>query len=371
MIFNLESLIVLSVIIIALFFFGFSITYKLMPKVIQNLDARGIYGFDVHKQTRPKVPEMGGVGFFAFALIVLILALIASFFFFQEEFIKIIATIGGLFMAFFIGLFDDLKKRKGKGLGAKTKPILCLAIGFPIFSLGGYQTSNYLWITLRDLGMLPILSFEVYHPSLLLPFLGRARLTFVYPLLIFLICTVCANTYNMIDVYNGAMPGIGIISFIIIMGASFLFSSFSGILLSAIFLGILIAYFQYNKYPARVFSGDVGSLTIGAAFAATIIISKTELVGVIVCIPIIMNSFQTLRSFGGFKEHSEVKIKPTVLLSDGKLDISMKKNVPITLAGLVLIKGPLQEQEIVKMFHILTLYSGILALITTILTITL
>ena len=344
MYYSLESLIIISVIIIALFLFGFFISYKFMPKIIQKLDERGIYGFDVHKHSRPKVPEMGGVGFFGFALIVLILALVASFFFFQEEFMKIIATIGVIFMAFLIGLFDDLKKRRGKGLGAKTKPILCLSIGLPIWVLG------------------------VYGSSLSLPFLGDTRLGYVYPLLIFLIGTVCANTFNMIDVYNGAMPGIGIISFIIILGASFLFLSFSGVLLSAIFLGILIAYFQYNRYPAKVFSGDVGSLTIGAAFAATIIISKTELIGVIVCLPIIMNSFQTLRSFGGFKEHSEVKIKPTVLLSDGKLDVSMKKNVPITLAGLVLIKGPLMEREIVKTFHLLTLYSGILALITAILT---
>ncbi|MFX1449343.1 MAG: hypothetical protein ACFFCM_00790 [Promethearchaeota archaeon] len=340
-----------------------------MPKIIQNLDARGIYGFDVHKNTRPKVPEMGGVGFFGFSLIILLLSLIFSYFFFQEEFVKILATMGVIFIAFFVGLFDDLKKRKGKGLGAKTKPILCLIIGFPIYALGGYQVSNYAWIILRDLGLLPILSFEAYHPSLLLPFLGRARLTIVYPLLIFLICTVCANTFNMIDVYNGAMPGIGIIAFIFILVVSIIFLSFSGVLLSAIFLGILIAYFQYNKYPAKVFSGDVGSLTIGAAFAATIIMSKTELIGVIICLPIIMNSFQTLRSFGGFREHSEVKIKPTVLLDDERLDITMRKNTPITLAGLILIKSPLTEKEIVKIFHSLTFFSGILALITAILTV--
>ncbi|MHA1379872.1 MAG: hypothetical protein ACTSRG_16000 [Candidatus Helarchaeota archaeon] len=342
--FSLGSLIAYSLIIIALFIFGLIVTYKMMPKLILKLNENDIYGFDVHKLARPKVAEMGGIGFFSSAFIVLLTTLIISYFFFQEEFIKIAATIGAIFIAFIIGLFDDLKKRRGRGLGAKTKPILCLAAGVPIF----YS--------------------QAYNPSLILPFLGAARLTMVYPILIFLICTVCANTFNMIDVYNGAMPGISIIAFIVIIGASFLFFSFTGILLSSIFLGILIAYFQYNKYPAKVFSGDIGSLTIGTAFAATIIFSKTELIGVIVCLPIIMNAFQTLRSFGGFKERSEVKIKPTTLLDNEKIDITVEKDVPLTLAGLVLVKGPLNEREIVKVFYDLIIFSGVLAIITAIIT---
>ncbi|MHA1382601.1 MAG: hypothetical protein ACTSR3_02465 [Candidatus Helarchaeota archaeon] len=338
--YSLFGITVYSIIILALFSVGFIITYKLMPRLILKLNEKGIYGFDVHKLSRPKVPEMGGLGFVAAAMIVLSFALMISYFFFQEEFVTIAATIGVIFIAFIIGLFDDLKKRKGKGLGAKTKPILCLAIGIPIYYSG------------------------VYNPYLALPFLGDARLTMVYPILIFLICTVCANTFNMIDVYNGAMPGVSIIAFITILGASFIFLSFSGVLLSMIFLGILMAYYQYNKYPARIFSGDIGSLTVGAAFAVTIIFSKTELIGVIVCLPLIMNAFQTLRSFGGFKERSEVKIKPTILLPDERIDISTHKEVPLTLAGLVLVKGPLSEKDVVKIFHDLIIFSGILGIIT-------
>ena len=76
----------------------------------------------------------------------------------------------------------------------------------------------------------------------------------VMMLLILLIGTVCANTFNMIDVYNGAMPGISIISFIIIIIASFIFLSFIGVLLSAIFLGILFisAAFKSSGFLSKI-----------------------------------------------------------------------------------------------------------------------
>ena len=83
--FSLESLIIITMIVIVLFLFGFIFTYKLIPKVIQKLKKSEIYGIDVHKISKPKIPEMGGIGVFSSAIIVLIIALIASYFFFQEE----------------------------------------------------------------------------------------------------------------------------------------------------------------------------------------------------------------------------------------------------------------------------------------------
>lgn len=49
------------------------------------------------------------------------------------------------------------------------------------------------------------------------------------------------------------------------------------------FVGALIGFLWYNAYPARVFMGDTGSLTIGAVIAVTAVIIHKELLLIILC----------------------------------------------------------------------------------------
>ena len=175
--------------------------------------------------------------------------------------------------------------------------------------------------------------------------------------------TVCANSTNMIDVYNGILPGTTSIVFGAIFVSSIIVQSEIGMILSLTFLGTLLAYFYFNKNPARIFSGDTGSLLVGGAIAFTIIMADLEVIGIIALIPMIINSFQTLRSIRGFKEKSEFN-RPTKLLEDYKLDISDNDHVPLTLAGLILVKGPMTEKQAFNSFMILTVFSSALAIIT-------
>jgi len=170
----------------------------------------------------------------------------------------------------------------------------------------------------------------------------------------------------MIDVYNGVLPGTSIVVYIALFVSSIITNSQIGMILSLTFLGTLIGYYYYNKNPARIFSGDTGSLLVGSSIAFTIIMADLEVIGIIALIPLIINAFQTLRSIGGLKEKSEFN-RPTRMLDDGRLDISESDNVPLTLAGLVMVKGPVTEKEAFNSFFILTIISSILAVITSIL----
>ena len=333
-------------ILLSLLIMGIAIILVLIatPFFIKLLKNKGFVGKDVHKKNKPEVAEMGGtVILTSFVISFILLSII-----FYQYTLSFIAGIISLGIIAVIGLTDDILKRKKNkvGLSAIMKPILCLASGLPIIIV------NFFF---------PV----IYSPYLRLPFLGSARIFYVYWLLIPIAYSVCANTTNMIDVYNGVLPGTSIVVYIAIFISSIIVNSPIGAILSLSFLGTMVGYFYYNKNPARIFSGDTGSLLVGASIAFTIIMADLEIIGIIALIPLIINSFQTLRSTGGFKEKSEIN-RPTRILEDGRLDISEKDQVPLTLAGLVMVKGPVTEQEAFISFLILTIISSALAIITSI-----
>ena len=80
--------------------------------------------------------------------------------------------------------------------------------------------------------------------------------------------------------------------------------------------------------------------------------------------PHVVNAFHTLKSVGGLVEKGEMGAKPTVLLEDEKLAVNLESEGPLTLAGLVLARGPLKETHVVRVFAALAAYSGVLALAT-------
>jgi UDP-N-acetylglucosamine--dolichyl-phosphate N-acetylglucosaminephosphotransferase len=63
------------------------------------------------------------------------------------------------------------------------------------------------------------------------------------------------------------------------------------LLISIPMLGALIGFFAFNRYPARVFPGDVGTLTMGVALATSVIIGNLESAGAILAIPYILDFF--------------------------------------------------------------------------------
>jgi UDP-N-acetylglucosamine--dolichyl-phosphate N-acetylglucosaminephosphotransferase len=60
-------------------------------------------------------------------------------------------------------------------------------------------------------------------------------------------------------------------------------------MIAAAMLGALIAFLPFNWNPARVFSGDIGNLSIGAALACAVVIGNMESVGLILVIPYLID----------------------------------------------------------------------------------
>lgn len=319
---------------------SFLTTFLTMPKLIKYLKSRGITGIDVHKPDKPEIAEMGGIGI----ILGITIGTITSIIMLPKATPTLIAYLSTILLTALIGLIDDLYTLKAKIKTALTiftfTPILVMGLTFP-----------------RQI--------RLGRP--ILPFLGRLRLTIAYWLLLPFTIAVPANAVNMMDTYNGVMSGSCVMISISLLISSLILGKPHAALMSAILLGTLIAYYWYNKYPARVFSGDIGSLSVGAAIGAISVIGGLEIVGVTALMPFIMNAFYSLSSLGGLLERHEIKERPVIVDENGVLRANLNSKAPSTLANLLLLKGPATEVELIKAYLTLSAISSILAIITALL----
>ena len=315
----------------AVFALGFLLTYLLTPTIAKAMLHLNKVGIDVHKLKKPRIPEMGGISIII-AMIVSTAALIFLFPHFKIEFLSFILSCA---IAGIIGFIDDLKS-----LGARTKPLL------------------------TALSCIPILVLGTYNPHPILPFIGKVRLTLVYPFLLPFAFAVPANAVNMMDVFNGSMSGTCSIISLSLFVCLLLLGRVEYAALALVLSGCLIAFHLFNKYPAKVFAGDTGSLFIGASIGALAILGSIEVAAIVALIPFIMNAFYGLSTVGKLYERKELKSRPIKLLNDGKLNVTSDKRAPMTLTRLILAKGSLKEYEIVKTMLMLVMISSILAIFT-------
>lgn len=141
-----------------------------------------------------------------------------------------------------------------------------------------------------------------------------AWLVFI-PIVIFII-TAVSNGANLTDGIDGLAAG----SSVIIVGALALFAWVSGnfifanylnimyipnaeevMIFSGAFIGALIGFLWYNTYPAQIFMGDTGSLTIGGLIAVIAIIVRKELLLPILCGIFVAESLSVMMQVSYFK----------------------------------------------------------------------
>jgi len=314
---------------------GFIVSLLSMPLVMKFMKKKGIVGIDVHKKSKPVIPEMGGI-----AVIIGIVASVAIASVLTPEKTRLLLSfLASTLIAGVVGAIDDLKP-----LSARVKPFLTLFSGMPILMLCTYDPRG------------PIF-----------PIIGRTRLTIVYPILIIVALAVTSNAVNMMDPFNGTMSGTCTVITVTLLISSFILGRNDGILLSLCILGPLLVLYLFNRYPAKVFPGDVGSLSVGAALGAIAILGHLEAVAIVAFAPQIMNGFYGLSTMGRLYERREAA-RPVVLLDDERLMATPDPEAPLTLARIILARGPLYEYEAARVIIILSIISGILAIFTAYLT---
>lgn len=167
---------------------------------------------------------------------------------FWELFVLLFSFIG--FGA--LGFYDDLKKilNKGKdgffGLPFGIKFLMQWILAFIIGAVFYYQL-GFSFVYVHWLGQIQLGIFFI-------PFAAFVIVAFV-------------NAFNITDGLDGLSPGvflIALLAFLVISHA--ILDSFLALFIS-ILTGSIIAFLYFNIYPARIWLGDVGSLSLGAVLA--------------------------------------------------------------------------------------------------------
>jgi UDP-N-acetylmuramyl pentapeptide phosphotransferase/UDP-N-acetylglucosamine-1-phosphate transferase len=316
---------------------SFTITLAVTPLIMKLMRRVGIIGIDVHKPSKPEIPEMCGlsmlIGLVASSIILLSIQ-------FNP---KILAFTLTSTLAAIIGIIDDIFTLKAKVKTALT--IICFT---------------------------PIAIMYMIYPNYIVlgkpraPLIGGFRLTIVYWILLPFAIAVPANAINMMDTYNGVMSGGCAMMSASLLASSIILGQWDEAAMSAIILGVSSAFYYYNKYPAKAFAGDTGSLMLGAAIGSIAVLGRMEIVGITVLMPFIMNAFHSLSSIGGLLERREIAERPVKVVGE-YIEANPNPKAPKTLANLMLRKGRATELELIKYYHALCAISSIMGVITAIL----
>jgi len=73
------------------------------------------------------------------------------------------------------------------------------------------------------------------------------------------------------------------------------------VIFSACFLGACVGFLWYNSYPAQIFMGDTGSLTLGGIIAAMAILLRKELLIPLLCGIFLMENLSVVMQVAYFK----------------------------------------------------------------------
>jgi phospho-N-acetylmuramoyl-pentapeptide-transferase len=254
-------------------------------------------------------PTMGG-------LIIIIATIIPVLLFSNFKNIYIIILIFTTIWLGFIGFLDDYIKvfKKNKdGLKGKFKIIGQISLGFII----GLTLFYHQDVTIKDQNKISNIEEIVEYKSTktTLPFLKDNEFDYsyltswtghksnklnliVFVFFVILIISSVSNGANLTDGVDGLAAGSSVIISLTLavfawISGNIIFSDYLNIMyiprvsevvifISA-FIGGLIGFLWYNAFPAQIFMGDTGSLTIGGVIAVIAIIIRKELLLPLIC----------------------------------------------------------------------------------------
>ncbi|MFV0482088.1 MAG: phospho-N-acetylmuramoyl-pentapeptide-transferase [Campylobacteraceae bacterium] len=282
------------------FFISFVLVVWFMPKFIAWAKAKNasqpIYDLapTAHK-AKSNTPTMGGIVFIGATLMATLLCARLNNMF-------VVGGILTLLMFGLIGFKDDFSKIAGKKNEAGLSP----------------RVKLFLQITSATVVSLLLFLIPELNTNLYIPFYKHPLYDIAYFSVFFwiLVLVSSSNAVNLTDGLDGlatvpaifALLALGI--FVYISGHATLSSyllipkvSTSGevMIIIAALMGALVGFLWYNCYPAQVFMGDSGSLSIGAFIGYSAIVSKNEFLLILIGFVFVMETVSVILQVGSFK----------------------------------------------------------------------
>lgn len=204
-------------------------------------------------------PTIGGVIFLTSAILATVVTKNLTY----EALVLFISTLGFAL----VGFVDDYLKvvhKRNLGFTARQKLLAQILIAVVLYVL--IRTSDGL------------------STAMLIPGMGNTwEMGFMFiPFIIFVVVGT-VNSVNLTDGLDGLSSSVTIIVMLFFALVSYKMGRSSIALFCLVLAGALLGFLFYNKYPAKVFMGDTGSLALGGAVVAVAILLNLPLLLPICC----------------------------------------------------------------------------------------
>ena len=215
----------------------------------QNIREEGPQG---HK-TKAGTPTMGGIIIFA--------AIAVPYLLLSKRDWLSLGVFGVAVACALLGFADDYMKivrRRSLGLRARTKLVVTVLISIGLW-----------WVATQKANIAPTvnLTFVDVHIDL-----GP-----LFPVFIYLVVAGTTTAVNFTDGLDGLAAGCAAIVLLAYIGITFISTGEHDLtLLAACLVGACIGFLWFNSFPASIFMGDTGALGLGGAIAGLAVMTKTE-----------------------------------------------------------------------------------------------
>lgn len=285
-----------------------------------------IYLRKSHK-SKQGTPTMGGLIFIIPTLLIMTILIVMDKIHFSYTLVIIMFT---LFSYTMIGFIDDyliVKKHDNKGLTQMQKLMLQIVVAiifFYLFMKGGNE---------------PLLWVHSLHFKL--------DIGFLYGLFILFVLVASSNAVNLTDGLDGLAGGLSLIALltfgIISWNTGWLDGYEDIAILAFVLVGALLGFLIFNVNPAKVFMGDTGSLALGATLGAYAIMTRHELLLVVIGIVFVMETVSCIIQIIYFK-------------------LTRRRFFPMTPIHHTFEKKGMREVDIVRLFWLIGLVAAMIAL---------
>ncbi|MDD3392605.1 MAG: phospho-N-acetylmuramoyl-pentapeptide-transferase [Bacilli bacterium] len=301
------------------------ILIPLLKKIKAN-QRLSIYLEEAHK-SKKNIPTMGGIIFISSTILVFIFLLIFDKISFNYSLFLVFLT----FISYgIIGFIDDyliIKKNNNKGLSENAKMLMQLIVAVMFFYVF-MKTGNEPLLWIHNLGL-------------------KINMGWFYGLFILLVLVASTNAVNITDGLDGLAGGLSAIAFlafgIISLGAGWLDGYEEVALFCFSMIGSVLGFLVFNVSPAKIFMGDTGSLALGAALGAVAIVTRQEILLILVGIVFVLETMSCVMQRLYYKK-------------------TKKRIFPMTPIHHTFEKMGWEERDIVKLFWIIGLLGAMSAI---------
>jgi UDP-N-acetylglucosamine--dolichyl-phosphate N-acetylglucosaminephosphotransferase len=293
----------MQILLLVPLFLGFLVAFFSLPFWIKRAKGVGLSGKDMHKTGKEEVAEAGGVCVIMGFIIGLLSYIAIKTFYFKsyEEIMEIYALLSVVLIVAFVGFTDDILGWK-IGLNRTLRIIFLIFASLPLVVINAGQTA-----------------------------IG-SNLELIYPVLLIIVGIVgTSSTFNFVAGYNGLEASQGIIILSSLSFVTYLTGNRWLSVISLVMVASLIAFYIFNKHPAKTFPGDILTYPIGAMIAIIAVLGNIEKIAIFFFIPYIIETILKLR--GKLKKESFAKVN-----ADGSLEMPYSKVYGLEHAAIWILK---------------------------------